>query len=272
MRVRDDGTTVRSTRLRAALSVAIALWLVVPLVIVIGVSFTGQRSFIFPPSSWSLDWYRALSDGEWSQALMNSLIIGVLTAVLCGVIGTAASFAIVRSRSKVLRQVRVLVLAPQVMPVIIVALGVYLVFLRWKLVGTYPGFVLVYTVLALPFVVIPVTASLETFDRTLERAAASLGASPLAAFRQVTLPYIRPAVVGGSVIALLSSFDEAVVGLYISTPGLRTLPVLIYRRMTDQVDPSIAAIAAIEITLVTVGVVIALNLQRRRARRLGDTG
>jgi len=245
--------------------------LVVPLAIVIGLSFTGQRSFIFPPSSWSLDWYRALLDDEWAQALKNSLIIGVFTAVCSGLLGTAASFAIVRSRSKVLRQARLLVLAPQVMPVIIVALGVYLVFLRWHLVGTYQGFVVVYTALALPFVVIPVTASLETFDRTLERAAASLGASPLAAFWQVTLPYIRPAVLGGSVIALLSAFDEAVIGLYISTPGLRTLPVLIYRRMTDQVDPSIAAIAAIEITLVTAGVVVALVLQRRRARRLGLT-
>lgn len=271
MRVRDDGTTVRSTRLRVALSVVIALWLVVPLVIVIGLSFTGQRSFIFPPSSWSLDWYRALIDEEWSKALKHSLIIGLLTAGLSGLLGTAASFALVRSRSKVLRQVRLLVLAPQVMPVIIVALGVYLLFLRWRLVGTYQGFVLVYTALALPFVVIPVTASLETFDRTLERAAASLGASPLAAFWQVTLPYIRPAVLGGSVIALLSAFDEAVIGLYISTPDLRTLPVLIFERMTDQVDPSIAAIAAIEITLVTGGVLIAVVLQRNRARRLDET-
>ncbi|WP_051792997.1 ABC transporter permease [Amycolatopsis jejuensis] len=260
-----DGTTARSKVLRTVLVIVIAAWLVVPLAVVVGLSFTGQQSFVFPPRSWSLDWYRALADPKWLAAAGNSLVIGASTAVLAAVLGTAASFALVRSRSRILRSLRVLVLAPQIIPVVIVALGVYLLFLRWHLVGTYLGFILAYTGLALPFVVIPVTAALETFDRNLEKASASLGAGPFTTFRHVTLPLIRPAVLGGAAIAFLSAFDEVVVGLYLSSAQLRTLPVEIFRSMTDRVDPSVAAIAAVEITLVVAGVVVALAVQRRRA-------
>lgn len=269
-RVLSDGTTRRSTLVRNILSAAVALWLIVPLLVVVGLSFTGQQSFAFPPSSWSLDWYRSLSNPRLTQAFSNSLVIATGTAILATAIGTPASFAIVRSQSRWMQSVRALVLAPQVMPVLIVALGVYLLFLRWHLVGNYWGFIVVYAVLALPFVVIPVSATLETFDRALERASASLGAGPFATFRQVTFPIIRPAVLGGAVIAFLSAFDEAVVGLYLSTPDMSTLPVVIFRSMTDQTDPTVAAVAAVEITLVTIGVAVALIVQRRRARMLKE--
>jgi putative spermidine/putrescine transport system permease protein len=263
-KVLSNGTTARSTLLRHALVVLIVLWLVIPLVVVVALGFTGQRSFLFPPKSWSLDWFRALSDPKWITAARHSVVIGACTAVLSAVLGTAASFALVRSKSRLMGSLRLLVLAPQIIPVVIVALGVYLLFLRWHLVGTYPGFIVAYTALALPFVVIPVSASLETFDRNLEKASASLGAGPFATFRQVTFPLIRPSIVGGAAIAFLSSFDEVVVGLYLSTAEVRTLPVEIYRSMTDQVDPSVAAIAAIEITVVVIGVAVALAVQRRR--------
>lgn len=265
-KVLANGTTRRSTVLRYVFVAFVSLWLVIPLAVVVGLSFTGQQSFTFPPKSWSLHWYRALSDSKWITAAQNSIVIGLASAVLAAVLGTAASLALVRSRSRMLRSLRLLVLAPQITPVLIVALGIYLVFLRWRLVGTYEGFVLAYTGLALPFVVIPVTAALETFDRDLEKASASLGAGPIATFRQVTLPLIRPAVLGGAAIAFLSCLDEVVVGLYLSTPTMRTLPVEIYQSMTDQIDPSIAAVAAIEIGFVALGVVVTLYVQRRRAR------
>ena len=136
-RTLPDGTTRRSTILRSILCVFIALWLVVPLLIVIGVSFTGERSFMFPPKSWSLDWYRALASAEWGAALRNSLIIATATAILATLLGTIASFAIVRSLARWIPSFRILILTPQIMPVVVVALGVYLVFLRWNLVGTH---------------------------------------------------------------------------------------------------------------------------------------
>ena len=270
-RTLPDGTTRRSTIVRSILCVFIALWLVVPLVIVIGVSFTGERSFMFPPKSWSLDWYRALASAEWGAALRNSLIIATATAILATLLGTIASFAIVRSLARWIPSFRILILTPQIMPVVVVALGVYLVFLRWNLVGTYHGFILIYTAMALPFVVVPVTSALMVFDRTLERASASLGAGTLATFRQVTLPIIRPAVIGGAVLAFLTAFDEPVIGIYLSNAELRTLPVLLYRSMTDQINPSVAAIAAIEIIIVSIGVAVAVVMQRRLANRGGKT-
>jgi putative spermidine/putrescine transport system permease protein len=266
--VLPDGTTRLSTVLRGVLVIVIALWLIVPLLVVVGLSFTGQQSFAFPPSSWSLDWYRSLSSPALLDAFYNSVIIATFTAIGAVLIGTPASLAIVRSRSRWVRSLRTFVLAPQVMPVLIVALGVYLLFLRWSLVGTHRGFVVIYVALALPFVVIPVSATLETFDRALEQASASLGAGQVATFRQITFPIIRPSVLGGAMIAFLSAFDEAVIGLYLSTPNMSTLPVVIFRSMTDQTDPTVAAVAATEITLVTVGVVIAVVNQRRRRRIL----
>lgn len=272
-RTLPDGTTRRSTILRGALCALISAWLVVPLLIVIGVSFTGQRSFQFPPTSWSLDWYRELASPEWGEAIRNSLVIAAATAVLATILGTAASFAIVRSAARWMPGFRLFILAPQIMPVVVVALGVYLVFLRWNLVGTYHGFILIYTAMALPFVVVPVTAALAVFDRTLERASASLGAGPMGTFRHVTLPIIRPAVLGGAVLAFLSAFDEPVIGLYLSNAELRTLPVMLFRSMTDQINPAVAAVAAIEITLVTIGVVVAVFIQRRQSQiKAGASG
>lgn len=267
-----DGTTRRSTIARAILCSLIGIWLVVPLFIVIGVSFTGERSFMFPPKTWGLDWYRGLLSGEWGAGIRNSLIIAAATAVLTTLLGTLASFAIARSAARWISGFRLLVLAPQIMPIIVVALGVYLVFLRWDWVGTYHGFILIYTAMALPFVVVPVTAALLVFDRTLERASASLGAGPFATFWHVTLPIIRPAIIGGAVLAFLSAFDEPVIGLYLSNAELRTLPVLLFRSMTDQINPSVAAIAAIEIMIVTIGVVIAMIVQRRRSTTEGGRG
>jgi putative spermidine/putrescine transport system permease protein len=137
------------------------------------------------------------------------------------------------------------------------------VFLRWNMVGTLWGFIIAHTVLAVPFVVIPVSAALQTFDRSLERASASLGAGPMATFRQITLPIIRPTVLSGALLAFLSSFDEVVLALFMKSPSYYTLPVQLYRRMTDTIDPTVAAVATLELCLVIAGVVIALILQSR---------
>ncbi|MFN7269016.1 MAG: ABC transporter permease [Cereibacter sp.] len=242
----------------------IALWLVLPLFIIVPISFSGEDSFSFPPRTWTLARYASLGDPAWTSAVLNSLAVAALVAVLSAVLGTLAAFAIARSRSGVMALVRALILSPQVVPIVVFGLGLYLVFLRWNMVGTLWGFVIAHTVLAVPFVVIPVSAALQTFDRSLERASASLGAGPMATFRQVTLPIIRPAVLSGAFLAFLSSFDEVVLALFLKSPSYYTLPVQLYRRMTDTIDPTVAAVATLELCLVIAGVVIALILQSRR--------
>lgn len=249
----------------AALCTLISLWLILPLAVIVPISFSGEDSFAFPPQSWTLARYANLLTPQWTQALLNSIVVAASVAALCAVLGTLAAFAIVRSRSRAMVALRLLILAPQVVPIIIVGLGVYLVFLGWQLTGTVLGFVIAHTALSLPFVVIPVAASLQTFDRSLERASASLGAAPLATFCQVTFPIIRPAILSGTLLAFLGSFDELVLALFLQSPTFVTLPVLLYRRMTDTIDPTIAAVATLQLGFVIACVIVALVLERRRA-------
>ena len=255
---------IGNNRILVVICAVIAIWLVVPLFIIVPVSFSGEDSFSFPPKTWTLARYASLSDPTWTSALANSLLIASLVAILSAVLGTLAAFSIARSRSGLMALLRAMILSPQVVPIVVFGLGLYLVFLRWNMVGTLWGFVIAHTVLAVPFVVIPVSAALQTFDRSLERASASLGAGPMATFRQITLPIIRPAVLSGALLAFLSSFDEVVLALFMKSPSFYTLPVQLYRRMTDTIDPTVAAVATLELCLVIAGVVIALVLQSRR--------
>jgi putative spermidine/putrescine transport system permease protein len=242
----------------------IALWLILPLGLILPISFSGEDSFAFPPRNWTLQRYANLTDAMWVEALANSVTVATLVAMVCVVVGTLAAFAITRSQSRLMSLLRVIILAPQIVPMIIIGLGVYLVFLRWQITGTVAGFVLAHATLSLPFVVIPVAAALQTFDRSLERASASLGAGPIGTFFQVTFPLIRPAVLSGGFLAFLSSFDELVLALFLQSPSFLTLPVLLYRRMRDTIDPTIAAVATVQLACVIGCVLVALLIQSRR--------
>lgn len=260
----NQDTFAPKHRILIVICLIIAIWLMLPLVIIVPISFSGEDSFSFPPKSWTLARYASLANLTWTSAVSNSLLIATLVAALSSVLGTLAAFGITRSKSTLMVLVRVLILSPQVVPIVVFGLGLYLVFLRWNLVGTLGGFVISHTVLAVPFVVISVSAALQTFDQSLERASASLGASPLATFYQVTFPIIRPAVLSGGFLAFLSSFDDVVLALFMKSPSFYTLPVQLYRHMTDTIDPTVAAVATLELCLVIVGVVIVLILQSRR--------
>lgn len=253
--------------LLAGFCTLIAVWLLLPLTLIVPISFSGENSFAFPPRTWTWERYGMLADPMWLGALGNSLLVATLVALVCSVLGTLAAFAITRSRSRLMPLVRLLVLAPQIVPVVIVGLGIYLVFLRWQLTGTFVAFVVAHSALALAFVVIPVSAALSVFDTSLERASASLGAGPIRTFFQVTLPVIRPAIVSGALLAFLASFDELVLALFLQSPSFLTLPVLLYRRMRDVIDPTIAAVATLELACVIGGVVAALAFQSRAQPR-----
>ena len=252
--------------LLAGFCTLVAVWLLLPLTLIVPISFSGENSFAFPPRTWTWERYGMLADPMWLGALGNSLLVATLVALVCSVLGTLAAFAVTRSRSRLMPLVRILVLAPQIVPVVIVGLGIYLVFLRWQLTGTFASFVIAHSALALAFVVIPVSAALTVFDTSLERASASLGAGPISTFFQVTLPVIRPALLSGALLAFLASFDELVLALFLQSPFFLTLPVLLYRRMRDVIDPTIAAVATLELACVVGGVIAALAFQSRERR------
>ena len=235
-----------------ATAVLIGAWLLAPMLVVIPMSLTDRRSLSFPPSGWSLQWYeRFFTEEQWYGALLNSLQIAVLVTVLATVLGTAASFALIRGRFPGKPVVHALLLAPLVVPVVIVAIAVFAIYLRWRISGTVRGFVLAHTALAVPFVIITVTASLRGFDRRLEMAAASLGANAWTTFRKVTLPLILPGVMSGALFAFITSFDEVVVALFLQSPDIRTLPVQMFTSVTREVDPTIAAASTMILVLTT---------------------
>ena len=231
----------------------VALWLVAPSLVVVPMSFNENKSLAFPPQGFSWQWYENFATHpDWSSSFLNSLKVACIVAVLATVIGTLAAFGLDRMKARQAGILRMLLLTPMVVPGVVLAIGIYAVYLDTKLVGTLPGFVLAHTVLALPFVLIAVTASLAVFDRRLETAASSLGASPLTAFRTVTLPLIAPGMLSGLLFAFATSFDEVIVSLFISNPYLKTLPVQIFTSITRDADPTVAAVGTVLLCFTTI--------------------
>lgn len=249
---------------------AVALVLVAPTLIVIPISFTGLRSFVFPPQSWSFQWYLALfQDAGWVASLQRSALIGVLAALVATICGTAAAIALVRwHRRRAVAAARAFLLTPIVIPGIVLAIGIFAAFSAFGLVGTIPGFVLAHAALGIPFVVISVTASLAGVDPQIEKAAASLGATRWGVIRQVTLPLVGPGVAAGALFAFVTSFDEILVSLFIKSPFLETFPLRIYNSVSNDTNPTVAAASTLALVITTVVIVLASRIVALRARRL----
>jgi putative spermidine/putrescine transport system permease protein len=247
----------------------VGVWLVAPALVVVPLSFTDKPTLVFPPTGWSTQWYsNFFDDPSWTDALFASIRVGVLVAIVATVAGTAAAVGLSRTGRRGQGLLRGVLLAPMIVPVIIVGVGIYAVFLQLKLLGTTFGFVVAHSVLALPFVIIPVTASLQGFDRRLEDAAAICGAGRWTTFRQVTLPLVAPGVLSGALFAFVTSFDELVLSLFIQSPYLQTLPVKMYSSITRDTDPTIAAAATLILALTTALTICATAFiaWRNRAR------
>lgn len=250
----------------------VAVWLVAPMFIVFPISFSADASFTFPPREWSLRWYESFfNNPQWIKALGNSAIIGLLSAIVATSVGTIAAIAINRSESRFASWATTLMLTPMIVPPIIAGAGIYTFFLKSGLVGTVFGFVMVHVCLAIPLVVIAVNASLSGYDRSLELAAASLGAGRLKTFFTVTVPLIAPGVAAGAVFAFVTSFDEVIVSQFMVSPSLQTLPMMMYTSVTRTTDPTIAAAAALILAAIIFAFVFfqfVITPLARRSRRL----
>lgn len=244
----------------------VAILLVVPTLIVIPLSFTDKASLNFPPTGWSTRWYtNFFEDPAWTSAFGNSITVALIVVVVATTTGTAAAVGISRwKRKRWAKAAQVLILAPLVVPAIILAIGIYAMFLRFQLLGTLIGFVTAHSILAIPFVLVSVTASLAAYDERLTTAAASLGATRWESFRLVMLPLIMPGVVSGALFAFVTSFDEVVLSIFIKSPYLETLPVKMYASVTRDTDPTIAAAATMIMLLTTVIIAVGLLSMRRR--------
>lgn len=238
-------------------AVLVGLILAAPLLIVIPASFSGQASFAFPPSSFSLRWYEQLfTDPKWLGAISKSLWIALLVTVISTSIGTLAALGLRKMAPRYATLANGILIAPMVVPGMITAVATYAAFIGWGLTGNLPGFLLAHTVLALPFVVVSVSANLQSTDPQLEKAAASMGAGPIRTFFKVTLPGILPGVGAGALFAFIASLDEVVVSNFLQSPLVRTLPIEMLVSMTNEVDPTIAAVATVVLAATTLVLIL----------------
>ena len=250
-----------------AVGIGTLAFLVLPVAIVVPMSFSDSRYLEFPPREWSLRWYEYFfASREWMRATQISLTAAVLTTLLATPVGVAAGYGLHVAQARFLRWLHVLLLTPLMVPVIIIAIGVFFVYARAELLGTMPGLVLAHTLMATPFVVVTTVAGLRSFDMDQERVARSLGWNRFQAFMRVTLPQIRPSVVSGALFAFITSLDEVVIALFITGGPQSTLTKRMFTALRDEIDPTIAAISSLLILISLSIVLIATALAGERAR------
>ena len=243
-------------------------YLVLPILVILPLSFTSGELLVYPLPAWSLRWYREFATAPlWTHATWNSLVLAVVTTLVATTTGMLAAFGLLGLRSRLKPVLYGLLALPLIIPPVMVAVALFYYYARLGLVGSFWGLVLAHTVLALPFVVITIAATLQGFDSNLPRAAAGLGASPLQAFRKVTLPIILPGVVSGAVFAFVTSFDELLVILFVGSPEQRTLPRQLWSGVSETMTPAVAA-AAVVLIAVSLVLMAVVELLRRRSERL----
>jgi len=246
----------------------ITFYLVLPSLIVIPVSFSDSIMLQFPPEKYSLRWYRTfLGRPDWTGAFWLSLKIGVGVMLVSTCLGVLASIGLVRGKFPGKGVVRAFLVSPMIVPVVVTALGMYYFYGELKLTGNPWCLLISHTCMAVPIVIIIVSATLQNFNPNLERAAQNLGATPRQAFTKIVLPIIRPGIVTGALFAFILSFDEVVIAAFIGGYRSATLPKKMFENVRDEMDPTVAAISTL-LVLISVLLLIVVGYLNRRSRRL----
>jgi len=233
------------------------LLMLAPILVVVPVSFSEQAYLVFPPRGFSLRWYaNFFATRELTDALWLSLHLAAWTTAISTVLGTMAALGLTRYRYPGRRALRELFLTPIVMPRLVLGIAFLMFLSRTVLAGSFGGLLLAHVVVAFPYVIRTVSASLTGLDRALEEAGASLGAAPLTVFRTITLPLLKPGIIAGAIFAYVTSFDELVMTLFLAGPRLTTLPVQIFNYLEYTSDPTIAAISVVLVLITTVAVLV----------------
>jgi putative spermidine/putrescine transport system permease protein len=249
--------------LLSGLCVLLMLFLLLPIVFIVALSFGSSRWLVFPPPGWTLKWYSELfADPRWLGAALTSAKIGLIVMVLSVILGLLASLALVRGRFRGRAVLRAFFLTPMVLPVVIVAVALYAAFLQLGLNGTLFGFVIAHLIVALPFSIITISGALETFDPAIEDAAILCGASPWEARLRVTLPSISHGLYSAAIFSFLISWDEVVLAIFMASPSLQTLPVKVWTTLRQDLTPVIAAASTLLVAL-TVLLMVAAALIRK---------
>jgi len=243
-----------------AVSILIMLFLVAPTLIVVPMSFSESQYLEFPPENWSTRWYdHYFGSAECMSATATSLTASFLTMLVATPMGVLAAYGLHTSQVKAGRFVFILLITPMMVPLILVAIGAFYIYVKLKVLYTLFGLVLAHSMLALPLVMIVAASALKSYDMNQEMAARALGAPRWKAFLTVTLPQIRFAVIIAALLSFLISFDEVVVAMFISGGDNSTLTRNMFNALRDQIDPTIASISTIMI-VITLALMTAAQL------------
>lgn len=228
----------------------VLIFLVSPIFVIFPLSFSSSSILTLPVPGYSLQWYEDFFFSErWLSATKNSFIVGFATMFISCLLGTMAAFGLNYSNFKGKKIVLTALTLPMVVPLIVTAASMFLAFSIVGISNSLWGLIIAHTIVASPYVVITVLASLQTFDMNLLRAALSLGANPVTAFREVVLPMIMPGVAAGAIFAFATSFDELVIAIFITGPGQFTLPRQMFAGLREFLSPTISAAAVIMVLL-----------------------
>ena len=258
------------TWLRAALwAFAILVFCIqmAPLAVLVPLSFTSGTLLNFPIPSFSLRWYAEFfGSAQWLGSLRNTFVVGILASSLATILGILGALGVLRLPPRWQPLLMALLISPMVIPLVVVALAMFLHLARLGLAASFTGLIIAHTIICMPLVLIPVMSTLQGFDTALFRAAVSLGASPLRAFLRIVLPLILPGVLAGWLFAFATSIDEIVVTLFVGGPEQITLPRQIYSGLRERISPTVAAVATLS-TLLAITMLIIVEILRRRSNR-----
>ena len=254
---------------------AIFLFLILPILVILPLSFNASDFFTFTqemlaldPAGYSLKHYLDFfTNSDWQHALANSARIAPMATLMATTFGTLAAIGLSQSYMPARSAVMAILISPMIVPLIISAAGMYFFYSRIGMQGTYWGVVLAHAALGTPFVIITVTATLVGFDKSLVRAAANLGADPVRTFFKVQMPLILPGVISGALFAFITSFDEVVVVLFVGSASQKTLPWQMFTGLREQISPTILAVATV-LVAISIALLTTLELLRRRSERL----
>jgi putative spermidine/putrescine transport system permease protein len=246
-------------------------YILLPIFIVIPISFSSSSYLKFPPETFSLRWYKNYVQKEaWTSATWRSFIVAIFTSVFATLLGVPTSFALVRYKFPGRSILFGFIVSPLVIPTIIIAIGIYFLYASLKIIGSIHGLIIAHTLVALPVVVVVLTASLKGVDVNLEHAAMNLGASPYRTFKEVTLPLIRPSLISGALFAFIMSFDELIITMFICGHNI-TLPKRMWDSVREEIDPTIASISTMLIILSLI-LLLTIEFLRKRFTTRGQKG
>lgn len=273
----------------------ILLFLILPIVIIVPLSFNKEPYFSFSdgmlaldPNAFSIRWYADIfqngmtdpkqefgwaaivdswNNAQWIHSMRNSFFIAFVATIIAATLGTLAALGLSRSHLPYRNLIMSLLISPMIVPVIITSAGLFFFYSKVGLSQTYAGVILAHAVLGVPFVVITVTATLIGFDQSLVRAGANCGAQPQTVFFKIILPLILPGVISGALFAFITSFDEVVAVIFLAGYEQRTIPRQMWSGIREQISPTILSVATI-LVCISIMLLTTVELLRRRSEKM----